>query len=264
MTTVARKTLSLGSKARKPPRPQGGSLVGVHEDWMTIRYSAARGPELAQDIGNWLLEHGLHSKGNDFTSEWSKDPDHVGNSTLAKIWEGSACSLDEIYNHTEVWVLLKKGKPQGVVAWVHPRAHQQEWFPQDPGNPRHKPKSKVSVGRLGYVMAFINPQFRGIGLLRETLSRHVLPEIEHAAQTVREQGAIPLLGGGDAMFEILRNYSSIPLTSHMDMCRAMRSDLWQIITRRRMWPEKVDQVDKYLVSPVPFSEIKTKRRTCGP
>lgn len=242
-------------------QPKGGSIVALDGEWTTVRYQVNRGLELAEGVGMWLIEHQLYSQGNDFTSELARSPGHVGNSTLLKLWGGKESGLEDIHDKADIWVLMRKGKPHGVITWFHQSDPQKEWFAQNPDHPRHNPKLMVPVGRVGYVMAFMKQEARGKGLVRKTLLQHVLPHVLDLAKHVRSNHAIPLLGAGDGMYGIMERYTDLPLTSHMRYCVAMRSDVWSVVRERRMYPERVDPVDKYLVNPVPWVKPKVEKET---
>ena len=253
---TVRKILTLGPefKGRQSNIPDGYVLVGVAEGgWKILRYDSQRGEKLSQGVGKWLLDEGLYSSGSDFTSENAKDPKYIGVSAMKNLWKGNPSCLDDKFSAVRIWTVVKKQKPQAVVALFHPgKAGGREVFYNNLNHPISAPVQQVPVDRIGHVMAYVRPPCRQQGLLRWVLSSCVLPEIENRARKIRAGGAIPLLGGSDAMGRLLANYTDLPITGQMEYCPEMNHDLWSIIRKRAMMPEKVHGVDQYLVEPQIF------------
>lgn len=252
-----RKTLTLSRNVKPTPsQPSGGVLVGVGEQgWSVVRYEERRGEGLAQGVGRWLLDEGLYSSGNDFTSERAKNPSHIGISAMKNLWEGNASSLDEIFFFARIWVAMKGGRPQAVVALFHPRPGDGRGiFYRKPRHQSQGPGQQVQVERIGHLMAYVRPEHRQKGLLRWVMSNYILPEVEERARQARSEGAIPLVGASDALGKVMANYTDLPVTEHMEYCPEMNHDIWRIIRQREVAYEKVHGVDQYLVQPQPMKQ----------
>lgn len=234
----ARLSLTSSNPARSLPRAvREGVLVGdIHG--LAIRKVIIPLSEVADQVGAWLLTHELYSQGNDFTSEDAKTPGHVGNSTLRSLWKGSPTTCEEGMDTIELYLLLKKGAPCGVIAWVRPEQPQEHWFDKRPDHPNHHPKWRVPVGRLGNLMAYLTPDIRGKGICRQVVRDLVMPRVRAEAQRHRQQGRIPLVGAADAMNSLVNDLGDLPVTPYLGLCRAMEDDLWRVIERQRMAPER--------------------------
>lgn len=263
MNQTVRKTLTLSSefKGRQSHIPDGNVLVGVgKKGWNILRYDAQRGANLSQGVGKWLLDEGLYSSGNDFTSENAKDPKYIGVSAMRNLWEGNPSCLDDKFTAVRIWTVVKNQKPEAVVALFHPgKAGGREIFYNNPNHLTSDTVQQVPVDRIGHLMAYVRPHSRQQGLLRWVLSSCVLPEIENRARRIRAGGAIPLLGGSDAMGKLLANYTDLPITGQMEYCPEMNYDIWSIIRKRAMMPERVHGVDQYLVEPQTFRRNPSPR-----
>jgi hypothetical protein len=231
----------------------GSTLVGSWDTGVTVRrLQLDLGAAIGQGVGPWLIEHGLYSRGADFTSEMANVPGFIGSSTLRKLWEGKDSDYFEGMGQATLFVLLRKGKPEGVVAWVQPShlphmTHDDAvWFNKTPDHPHHLPKQRTKVMRLGHLMAFIQPHARGQGYCQRVIRELVRPELEILAQRAHALGAMPLLGASDAMGYIVGKHTTVPRTQYQTTCRAMIDDVWRLRTQAAMYPERSRPTDRWL------------------
>ena len=262
MRDTVRPTLTLpasATRARLPTEVSEGALVGYTHAG-TIRRVVLPLDQVAGSIGPWLVAHGLYSQGNDFTSEDAKRPGHVGNSTLKMLLEGVPGNYSDGMETAELYILLNKGPPLGVVCWVRPQDSDLQWFDKRPDHPNHHPKWRVPVARLGNLMAFIAPQVRGQGVCNKIVREFIMPGMRMAAKQARQHGAIPLLGAADAMNHMAQKSCDIPVTEHLAPCRAMHDDLWRVLERQRMNPERSVREAAWLVDRQPCPKSRPKLR----
>ena len=262
MRDTVRPTLTLpasAARARLPTAVSEGTLVGETRAG-TIRRVVLPLDQVAGSIGPWLVAHGLYSQGNDFTSEDAKRPGHVGNSTLKMLWEGVPGNYSEGMDTAELYILLNKGTPLGVVCLIRSQDSNPQWFYKRPDHLNHHPKWRVPVARLGNLMAFMAPQVRGQGACNKIVREFVIPGVRVAAKQARQHGAIPLLGAADAMNRMAQEGCDIPVTEYLAPCRAMYDDLWRIMERQRMNPERSVREVAWLVERQPCPKSRPKLR----
>lgn len=231
------------------------------QDWEVHRLDL-RLP-LPRATGRWLIRHGLYARGNDFTSEMSDAPGYEGNSTLKDLWQGKLDSRTTGMAGLRVFVLTRRGTPQGVVAWLHADTPGEPvpwaWFDKSPGHPNHRPKQRLPVARLGHVMAFLKPDHRKQGLVRRTLAECVVPSLESLGEACVDNGVMPVVGASDAMARLMRQSSALPVAQPLTVCQKMRDDVWAMITWAQMYPEKDFPQKRYHAAPQPMPAPERKR-----
>jgi hypothetical protein len=172
------------------------------------------------DFCQWAQEHGLFSKGSDFTS-FRIHPGRPGNSMLRKLWQGKASEPEG--DRLSVWTIHDtKDKPCGVVVWEHtsdtasslfdisdrPHRSGQQWRP-----------AKTAVARnLGRVSLWLDPSHRCRGWIRELLTQSVVPQLEHAARSAHARGEFPFLRSADATPDIMAKVTDIPQPGFVHHC----------------------------------------------
>ena len=218
---------------------------------------------LRTPLGRWLLEEGLFSQGNDFTSMWNDSPNYVGDSTLKKMWQGVSTNRMREFKHAQVWVLAHEGLPQGVIVRTCPDRTEplpQQWFERPVYQMNRNPTERVNVTRLGHVMAFVKKPSRGLGLVRQALEDLVMPGVEADARQCVTEGAMPVIGASDALFSLVGKITAVPVVSYLDVCQAMRADVWSVIDKAEMHPEKTFRFSPYLVPGEACPKPAPKRR----
>lgn len=219
------------------------------------RIDVPLGAPLGRDLGKWMIRQGLYARGPDFSANKTQDPAYRGSSTLLKLWKGVVGSSTDGMVGMRIFLLAHGGKAQGVVTWTHSDTNgvpgNPEWFDKTPNHPRHHPTERVKVCRLGHVMAFVKPDFRGKGLVRKAVRELVLPEAELIARKCARSGILPVLGASNAMWKIVQSSTGIPTVEPLLVCRGMRDDVWSILNWARMHPERRCIHRPYLVQPEP-------------
>ena len=218
---------------------------------------------LRGDVGAWLIRKGLYARGSDFTSAWAETPNYQGNSTLKQMWKGVWSSRTSEFDRAQVWVLVRKDVPQGVVVRTHPSSIEEgaalQWFERPVYHMGRRPTERVQVARLGHVMAFVKPAHRRQGLVRRTLMDFVVAGVEADASMSVKQGALPIIGASDALFPLLGKLSGVPTVQYLGVCQAMRSDVWSLIDKAAMYPERTFPFSPYLVPGEPCPKPERKR-----
>lgn len=229
-----------------PQVVRNGALVGDIQGF-AVRKVSLPVVQLPEAVGPWLADHGLYSKGNDFTSDMARTPGHVGTSSFLALWEGRDTSCAKGMNQADLYVVLSKGRPVGVVAWVYTNQIEPIWFEKRPGHPNHHAKWRVPVARLGNLMAYMEPRLRGLGVCRTIVRDLILPSMRQQARIQHAQGRLPLVGAADAMNHVFTTTCDLPATSGLDLCRAMVDEVWRTLERARMWPERPGREAAWLV-----------------
>ena len=243
------RTLSLKEGNLRTALPdciKNATLAGSIED-LEIRKLALPIEHLSSEIGPYLLEHNLYSQGNDFTSEDAKAPGHIGNSTMKALWKGEATQSDEQMAQADIYLLLRKRQPVGVVIWLSPDPITEQPFVKHPKNMRHHPKQQLAVARMGNLMAYLHPPLRGQGICRFVVKQLLLPQLVRRASEQHSLGRIPLVGAADGMHTLFTSLSDIPTTQHLSYCLAMTDDVWRMVERQKMNPERTFKESRWLV-----------------
>ena len=217
---------------------------------------------LPRDVGQWLLEHELFSKGNDFTSPLAETPSYVGTSTLRALWAGQEALEFSTADTVRLWVLSQHGQPQGVVVWTHSSQGPAALEIHEPtSHPNHHPKRTLPTAHLGGLMVFLKAPHRGQGLVQRTLQAHVLPEVLVAARKARQGDRMPFIAASDATVCLWEGVAHVPVVPHLAMCLQARRMLWDYHQQSRMFPERPLPFREFLVPPQPLiAEPPRKRR----
>lgn len=229
-----------------PQSVREGALVGDIQG-LAVRKVSLSLTDIPHAVGPWLAEYGLYSKGNDFTSDLARMPGHVGTSSFLALWQGRPSSCAEGMDMADLYVVLRKGRPIGVVAWVHNTKLEDTWFEKRPNHPNHHAQWRVPVARLGNLMAYMKPTLRGQGVCRTIVRDLILPGLRQHARRQHAHGRLPLVGAADAMNHVFTTSCDLPTTSELTPCGAMVDEVWRMLERARMCPERPIREAAWLV-----------------
>lgn len=237
--------------ARKPlpsPLTTANQVATWVDGWAVHQLSV--GFPVPPSVGQWLIRQGLYARGTDFTSGFADQLGYAGHSTLKELWSSHTGSRTEGMAGLHIYVLTRRDIAQGVVCYAHA---------DTPENPTHAPKERLPVARLGHVMAFLKKPYRKQGLVRRTVQDFVLPHAETLAEQCVRIGVMPVLGGSAAMAKMLKTITALPLVTDLTVCRGMRDEVWSMVNRARMYPERKHPSGRYLAMPQPVPPATKKR-----
>lgn len=153
-------------------------------------------PTHPSDFGRWALEHGLHSKGSDFTSR-ARDYRSPGSSALRKLWAGNPSQNHKL---ASAWALVSCGRPVGVCAWE--RTYHNGVWQED------SLLLNGSFACLGRISLWMSPDMRGKGWMGDLVRDVVSKEVDKTRQQCR-LGAAPFIRAVDAAEHIISRHAGV-------------------------------------------------------
>jgi hypothetical protein len=214
---------------------------------------------LPSDLGRWLIENKLFASGNDFTSPRFQDPTQMGTSLLNSLWRGDPMRLTKDINGLDLLIISHSEGPCGVAAWLHGHYEQEplHYVINDlPSHPLHRPKQAIDISHLGQVMVYLEKPYRGQGWMKQALKQWA-PEWDLLAGKSRDQGKMPVLAAVDATVNLVRETTTLPVVSHLDLCQRLQRDVWGLWRESSMYHSEEWIHEPWIVAPQNL--VKTPR-----
>lgn len=151
---------------------------------------------LPKPLGQLFLKAGLYSQNGDFTHTWTRKAGHDNRSWLRQVWTGASNS-----HHTgaRFWTVLDGETPVGVA--LLETSDETETI------------GRTEWGEAGALSVYLQPAYRGKGIMRAVLDHHVVPFVGNRVEEGHRMQRRVFAGAEDAAGTLLK---AALLKAHVD------------------------------------------------